>query len=33
MSFELMYLYVGSGCRDRDYFNNYMYVYVVLHLS
>jgi len=32
-SFEVMYLYVGSGCSDRDYFDNYGYVYVVLRLS
>jgi len=30
---DLMYLYVGRGCRDCDYFFNYMYVYVVLRLS
>jgi len=29
MSFEMMYLNVGSG---RDYFYNYMYVYVILRL-
>ena len=28
--FDLMYLYVGSGCRDRNYLFNYYYVYVVL---
>ena len=33
MSFEEMYVYVGSGCHDRDNFDNYMYVYVVLRLS
>jgi len=33
MSFEVMYLYVGMACGDRDYFYNYMHVYVVLRLS
>jgi len=33
MSFEVMYLHVGSRRSDRDYFDNYMYVYVVLRLS
>jgi len=35
MLFEVMYLYVGSGCRDRNYFYNYLHVpvYVVLCLS
>ena len=27
-----MYVYIGSGCRDRNYFNHYHYVYVVLCL-
>ena len=33
MSFELMYLYVGSGCSSRDYFYIYMYMFVVLRLT
>jgi len=33
MSFDLMYLYVGSDGRDRDSLYNYMYVYVVPRLS
>ena len=33
MSFEVLYVYVGSGCSIRDYFCNSMYMYVVLRLS
>ena len=33
MSFEVMYLYVGMTCSDRDYFDKHMHVYVVLRLS
>jgi len=32
MSFEVIYLYVGSGCSGRDYLYNYTYVYVVLRM-
>jgi len=32
MTFEVMYMNVGSRCSDCDYFNNYMYVYGVLRL-
>jgi len=33
MSFEVLYVYVGSGCSIREYFCNSMYMYVVLRLS
>jgi len=33
MTFEVMYMNVGSQCNDRDYFYNYMYGYVVLRMS
>jgi len=33
MSFEVLFVYVGSGCSIRDYFCNSMYMYAVPCLS
>jgi len=33
MSFEVLFVYGGSGCSICDYFGNSMYMYAVLRLS